>query len=153
MNADFRERKFILLVEDNPDDEELTRLAFAETCTEIELVVVRDGQGALDFLFAAGPYRDRNVFERPRLILLDLKLPKVDGLEVLRAIRADARTRFLPVVILTTSREEKDLLDCYNSGANSYIRKPVDYTRFVDVVRQLCAYWLALNEVPPASSK
>lgn len=153
MSANGRAKKFILLVEDNPDDEELTRLAFAESCTGIELVVARDGQEALDFLFAAGPHQHRNVFERPQLILLDLKLPKVDGLEVLRAIRADARTRFLPVIILTTSREEKDLLACYSNGANSYIRKPVDYTRFVDVVHQLCAYWLALNEVPPASAQ
>ncbi len=145
--------KIILLVEDNPDDEELTRLAFAESQVANELVVVRDGQEALDYLFAAGKYLDRDVCEQPQLLLLDLKLPKVDGLEVLRGIRADARTKFLPVVILTSSKEESDLVESYTLGVNSYIQKPVDFTQFIDAVRQLGLYWLVLNEAPHTSKK
>lgn len=138
----------ILLVEDNPDDEELTRLAFAESRIANELVVARDGQEALDYLFAAGKFSNRNIDERPQLVLLDLKLPKIDGLEVLRRIRADERIQFLPVVILTSSKEERDLIEGYKLGANSYIQKPVDFSRFVDAVRQLELYWLVLNETP-----
>ena len=145
--------KIILLVEDNPDDEELTRLAFAESRVANELVVVRDGQEALDYLFANGKYAGRDVCVRPQLILLDLNLPKVDGLEVLRRIRADELTRLLPVVVMTTSREEQDLLDSYSSGANSYIQKPVDFNQFIEVVRQLGLYWLVLNEVPHTCRK
>lgn len=140
--------EIILLVEDNPDDEELTRLAFAESRVANELVVVRDGQEALDYLFAGGNYTDRDVCIRPQLILLDLKLPKIDGLEVLRRIRADELTRFLSVVVLTSSKEESDLVESYSLGANSYIQKPVDFSQFIDAVRQLGLYWLALNESP-----
>lgn len=140
--------KIILLVEDNPDDEELTRLAFAESRVANELVVVRDGQEALDYLFAGGNYMDRDVCIRPQLILLDLKLPKIDGLEVLRRIRADEKTKFLSVVVLTSSKEESDLVESYSLGANSYIQKPVDFSQFIDAVRQLGLYWLVLNESP-----
>ena len=143
--------KIILLVEDNPDDEELTRLAFAESRVANELVVARDGQEALDYLFATGKYAGRDVAAQPQLVLLDMKLPKVDGLEVLRGIRADERTKFLPVVVLTSSKEESDLVESYTLGVNSYIQKPVDFTQFVDAVRQLGLYWLVLNEVPHTS--
>lgn len=136
----------ILLVEDNPDDEELTRLAFKECSFANELVVARDGQKALDYLHATGKYSGRDVCDQPKMVLLDLKLPKVDGLEVMQRIRADERTKFLPVVILTSSKEEKDLVASYSLGANSYIQKPVDFNRFVEVVRQLGLYWLELNE-------
>jgi two-component system response regulator len=136
----------ILLVEDNSDDEELTRLAFRECKFAYELVVARDGQDALDYLFAAGKYSARDVCDMPQLVLLDLKLPKVSGLEVLKRVRADGRTRFLPVVVLTSSREEQDLIDSYSLGANSYIQKPVDFNRFIDAVCQLGLYWLVLNE-------
>ena len=145
--------KIILLVEDNQDDEELTRLAFAESRVANDLVVVRDGQEALDYLFANGKYAGRDVCVRPQLILLDLNIPKVDGLEVLRRIRADELTKLLPVVVLTTSKEEQDLLDSYSSGANSYIQKPVDFNQFIEVVRQLGLYWLVLNEVPHTCRK
>jgi len=145
MNLD---KKIILLVEDNPDDEELTRLAFQESNLANELHVVRDGEEALDYLFSSGTYVNRNFDVLPQLILLDLKLPKIDGLEVLRAIRADARTQFIPVVILTSSKEESDLLAGYTLGVNSYIQKPVDFSNFIEVIHQLGLYWLALNEVP-----
>lgn len=147
------DKKIILLVEDNPDDEELTRLAFAESRVGCELVVAHDGQEALDYLFAIGKYFGRPVCERPQLILLDLKLPKIDGLRVLRRIRADERTKLLPVVILTSSKEESDLLESYALGVNSYIQKQVDFTRFTDVVRQLSLYWLVLNETPRSFCK
>lgn len=143
----------ILLVEDNPDDEELTRLAFAECKIANELVVTRDGQEALDYLFATGKYSGRDVCNQPRVMLLDLKLPKVDGLEVLHHVRRDERTKFLPVVILTSSKEEKDLVDSYSLGANSYIQKPVDFVQFADAVCQLGLYWLVLNESPSMYGK
>ena len=139
----------ILLVEDNPDDEALTIQALKKNNIGNELVVVRDGADALDFLFATGAYSGRNLNKKLQVILLDLKLPKVDGLEVLRRIRADERTRLLPVVILTSSKEESDLLTGYSLGANSYVRKPVDFNQFVEAVRNLGLYWLILNEAPP----
>lgn len=138
----------ILLVEDNPDDEALTRRALMKNNIHNDIVVAHDGAEALDWLFGTGPHAGHPV--SPELVLLDLKLPKVDGLEALRRIRADARTRLLPVVILTSSREERDLVAGYGLGANSYIRKPVDFGQFVEAVRQLGLYWLVLNEAPPS---
>lgn len=139
----------ILLVEDNPDDEALTLRALKRNNIGNKVHVAHNGAEALDFLFCTGEYADRNPREMPQLILLDLKLPKVDGLEVLRRIRADERTQLLAVVILTSSTEEQDLIQGYKTGANSYVRKPVDFTQFVEAVRQLGLYWLVLNEVPP----
>lgn len=143
--------KFILLVEDNPDDEALTLRALKKNNIANEVVVTRDGVEALDFLFCQGTYRGRNPLEKPAVILLDLKLPKVDGLEVLKRLRTDDRTRLYPVVILTSSKEEHDLINGYRLGANSYIRKPVDFNQFVDAVGQLGLYWLVLNEPAPRS--
>ena len=143
------ETKVILLVEDNPDDEELTLRAFAKNNIGNRIVVVRDGAEALDWLFKREKHEGRSEPD-PQVILLDLKLPKVDGLEVLRQIREDRRTKLLPVVILTSSKEESDLLRGYELRANSYIRKPVDFARFVESVRELGMYWLVLNEPPPA---
>ena len=143
------EDKMILIVEDNPDDEELTIRALKKHNIGNRLVVVRDGVEALDFLFCTGAYSNRDPDDLPQTILLDLKLPKVDGLEVLKRIRADERTSLLPVVILTSSNEEQDLLRSYKNGANSYVRKPVDFTEFLDAARQLGLYWLVLNETPP----
>ncbi len=142
-------QKIILLVEDNQDDEELALLALTKGNIANEVVVARDGAEALDYVFAKGKYSDRKIEDMPQLVLLDLKLPKVDGLEVLRHIRANERTRRLPVVILTSSKAEEDLLRGYNEGANSYVRKPVDFRDFVDAVRQLQMYWLVINEPPP----
>lgn len=141
--------KIILLVEDNPSDVGLTQRALAKSHVANELVVAEDGQEALDYLFGAGAYAGREVTELPALVLLDLKLPRVDGLEVLRQIRADVRTSRLPVVILTTSREEQDVAQSYDLGANSYIRKPVDFTQFAQAVEQMGLYWLVLNESAP----
>ena len=141
----------ILLVEDNPDDEELTRVALHESKVANRLVVAHDGVEALDYLFATGPHAGRDTRHAPQVVLLDLKLPKLNGLEVLRRLRADDRTKHLPVVILTSSDEDQDLLDSYGLGANSYVRKPVDFAQFVDSVRQLGLYWLVLNRpAPPA---
>lgn len=145
------EEKLILLVEDNPDDEALTLRALSKNNIRNEIVVARDGAEALDFLFCQGIYAERDTRVMPQIILLDIKLPKVDGLEVLRRIRADTRTRLLPVVLLTSSKEEQDLIDGYSFGANSYIRKPVDFTQFSEAIRQVGAYWLVLNEPPPNS--
>ena len=142
-------QKVILLIEDNPDDEELTLLAFQKCKVANEVVVAQDGVEALDYLFATGPHAGRDVAAIPQVCLLDLKLPKVDGLEVLRRIRADPRTRRLPVVILTSSKQEQDLIECYDLGANSYIHKPVEFERFLEVVKQIQLYWLVLNEAPP----
>ncbi len=139
----------ILLVEDNPDDVELTLRAFKKNNMLNDVVVARDGVEALDYLFDAGACEGRHPAGAPSLVLLDLNLPKVGGLEVLRRIRADERTRLLPVVILTSSKEERDLVESYSHGANSYIRKPVDFVEFIEAVRQLGVYWLLLNEVPP----
>lgn len=143
--------KVILLVEDNPDDEELTLRAFRRNNILNPVVVARDGEEALDYLFATGSYSGRDTRQQPQVVLLDLKLPKVDGLEVLRRLRADPRTRLLPVVILTTSNEERDILASYQLGANGYVRKPVDFDQFLEAARQLGLYWLVLNVPPPAT--
>jgi len=149
MNGD----RVILLVEDNPRDEELTLRALRNSNVLNPMVVARDGAEALDYLFARGAYADRSATALPQLVLLDLKLPKVDGLEVLEALRADERTRLLPVVILTSSVEEQDLIRGYSLGANSYVRKPVDFVQFIEAVRQLGLYWLILNEIAPATRR
>ena len=141
--------KIILLVEDNPDDEALTRRALKKNNILNEIVVARDGVEALDYLFGTGPHAGRDTSVLPAVVLLDLKLPKVDGLEVLRRVRADERTALLSVVVLTSSKEEQDLVASYRLGANSYVRKPVDFTQFSEAVRQLGLYWLVLNEPPP----
>ena len=141
--------KIILLVEDNPDDELLTLRALKRSNVLNRIVVARDGVEALDYLFGRGAYASRDITILPQLILLDLKLPKLDGLEVLQQIRADPRTCLLPVVILTSSDEERDIVASYQLGANSYIRKPVDFGQFTQAVQQLGLYWLVLNQSPP----
>lgn len=138
----------ILLVEDNEDDIMLTERAIKKNRITNKLVIARDGNEALDFLFCRGEHEGRNPSELPVVVLLDLKLPKVDGLEVLKAIRADEKTRLLPVIILTSSKEEQDITSCYSSGANSYIRKPVDFNQFIDAIQSLHLYWVILNESP-----
>jgi len=140
----------ILLVEDNEDDVELTLRAFKKNKIANEVVVARDGVEALDYLFRKGSYSDRNTDDMPAVILLDLKLPKLDGMEVLRSIRANENTRLLPVIIMTSSKEEQDIANGYNMGCNSYIRKPVDFIQFTQTVQQLGIYWLLLNELPMA---
>ena len=142
----------ILLVEDNADDEALTLRALSRNNIGNKVVVVRDGQEAVDWLEGTGPHSGRNPNDTPALILLDLKLPKIDGLDVLRRLRGNPRTALVPVVILTSSKEERDRASGYQSGANSYVQKPVDFTEFVDAVRQLGMYWLMLNEPPPPNS-
>ncbi len=141
--------KVILLVEDHSDDEELTMRALGKNNILNKVVIARDGVQALEYVFGTGAYAGRDMNEMPQLILLDLKLPKIDGLEVLRRLRADERTRFLPIVILTSSKEEQDLLKSYKLGANSYVRKPVDFVEFTQAVQQLGLYWLILNESAP----
>lgn len=141
--------KMILLVEDNVDDEALTLRALNKSKIANKIVVVRDGAEALEYLFCTGAYADRDPLDLPQVILLDLKLPKVDGLEVLRQLRAQPRTHMLPVVILTSSKEDQDLVNAYSNGANSYVRKPVDFNQFVEAISQLGLYWLVLNEAPP----
>ena len=144
----FDRNKIILLVEDNPDDVMLTEAALQENKIFNKLVVTRDGVEALDYLFRTGKYADRDAEEVPQIILLDLNLPRLNGLDVLRKIRSDVRTRMLPVVILTSSMEERDVIDSYQLGANSYIHKPVDFSQFSEAVRNLGLYWLVLNEHP-----
>lgn len=140
--------KSILLVEDNPDDEALTLRALRKHNILNEVVVAHDGVEALDYLYGSGAWSGRDLRQLPQVVLLDLKLPRLDGLEVLRRIRSDARTRLLPVVILTSSNEERDRIDGYGLGCNSYVRKPVDFDEFVEAVKQLGLYWLVLNEPP-----
>ena len=142
-------KKIILLVEDNPDDELLAIRALEKNNIMNEVVVARDGAEALDYLFGAGVYTGRDMSVMPQIILLDLKLPKIDGLEVLRRLRNNERTKLLPVVVLTSSKEDRDLTECYSLGANSYIRKPVNFAQFTEAIRQLGLYWLVLNESPP----
>ncbi len=139
----------ILLVEDNPDDVELTMRSLRKNNILNEVVVAGDGVEALDYLFGTGAHADRDLSVKPAVILLDLKLPRMGGLEVLQRLRADERTKPLPVVILTSSKEEQDILNGYKLGANSYVRKPVDFNQFSDAVKQLGLYWLLLNEPPP----
>jgi len=141
--------KNILLVEDNPDDEALAIRALKKSNLVNEITIARDGAEALDYLFGTGQYEDRDTRDMPALILLDLKLPKIDGLEVLRRLREDERTKHLSVVALTSSSEEQDLIDSYNLHVNSYVRKPVDFNQFTEAVAQVGLYWLVLNEPPP----
>jgi len=141
--------KVILIAEDNANDEELTLRALRKNNISNDIVVVRDGQEALDYLFGTGPHAGRDLSQRPQVMLLDINLPKVNGLEVLKRIRADERTKTMPVVILTSSAEERDRLAAYTNFANSYIRKPVDFDQFTEAVRDLGLYWLVLNEPPP----
>ena len=144
--------RHILLVEDNPDDEVLTLRALRKHNIASEITVARDGVEALDFLFGTGAHAGRDTCNMPSLVLLDLKLPKVDGLEVLRRIRSDERTRLLPVVIFTSSNEEQDILECHNLGANSYIRKPVDFNQLSETLRLIGTYWLTMNLTPRPSN-
>lgn len=140
----------LLLVEDNADDEALTLRALSRNRIDLPVVIARDGVEAIDWLFATGPHAGRDTAMQPALILMDLKLPRLDGLEVLRRIRADARTRLVPVVVLTTSRERRDIRDAYAAGANGYVRKPVDFDKFTEALGLIGRYWLGLNETPYA---
>jgi len=141
----------ILLVEDNPADEALTLRAFKKINQSVHITVVRDGAEAVDFIFCKGAYKDRDPQDLPQLILMDMNLPKLSGIDVLRRIRANEHTQLLPVIMLTSSREEQDLIESYRSGANSYVRKPINYDDFLEAVRQLSLYWLILNESPPST--
>jgi len=140
--------KYILLVEDNPDDELLTVRALKKNNIANRIEVARDGQQAIDFMFAQGEFSNRDPLDLPQVILLDLKLPKLNGLEVLRELRANDRTRLVPVVVLTSSNEERDMIESYHLGANSYVRKPVDFDQFIEAARQLGLYWMLLNQTP-----
>ena len=144
------EQQVILLVEDNADDEALTLRALRKNNITNKVVVARDGVEAVDYLFGTGSYAGRDPQDLPRMVLLDLKLPKLNGFEVLEKLRADQRTRLLPVIILTSSKEQRDIAHGYHLGANSYVRKPVDFAEFLEAVKILGIYWLALNQVPPA---
>jgi two-component system, response regulator len=143
-----KNEKGILLVEDNPDDEELTMMALDESNILNKVTVAHDGTEALDYLFGTGKFAGRSIFIPPQIVLLDLKLPKMGGLEVLKRMRADPRTQFIPVVVLTSSSEEEDIISSYQLGANSYVRKPIEFHRFANAVRQLGLFWLLLNETP-----
>lgn len=145
--------KIIMLVEDNPDDETLTIRALQKNNVVNRLIVARDGVEALDYLFGAGAHAGRDPDMMPQVVLLDLKLPKIDGLEVLRRLRADPRTELLPVIILTSSKEEQDVIKGYKLGANSYVRKPVDFAQFSEAIRELKLYWLVINEPPPKNKR
>lgn len=147
------DNKIILLVEDTADDVELTLRSLKKNNIFNEVVVARDGAEALDYLFTTGAYAGRGPNIEPAVVLLDLKLPKIDGLEVLRRLRADERTKYLPVVVVTSSKEELDMVSSYELGANSYVRKPVDFVQFSEAVRQLGMYWLLLNEPPPSTKR
>jgi CheY-like chemotaxis protein len=142
--------KIIMLVEDNPDDEELTLRALRKANIANEVFVARDGTEALDFLFSTGRYSERGPLPMPAVVLLDLKLPKLNGIDVLKRMRADPRTQLIPVVVLTSSSEDEDMLKSYQSGANSYVRKPVEFSSFANAVTQLGMYWVLLNQVPPS---
>jgi len=142
-------QKMIMVVEDNPDDEELTLRALRQAKIANEIVVTRDGNEALEFVFGTGQYAGRNLDRMPAVILLDLKLPKLNGLEVLKRLRSDPRTKLIPVVVLTSSSEDEDMLRSYQVGANSYVRKPVEFASFANAVSQLGMYWMLLNETPP----
>lgn len=142
--------KVILLIEDNPTDEKLTLRAFTKSGIFNDIVVARDGAEALDYLFGTGKYAERDPADVPTVVLLDLKLPRVDGLEVLRRVRADPRTKLVPVVVLTASKEEEDIAKSYELGCNAYIRKPVDFADFASAVKNLGLFWLLLNEPPPS---
>ena len=137
------------MVEDNQDDEELPLMAFEQSCINSEVEVVRDGAEALDYLFGTGSHAERDISNKPAVILLDLKLPKISGLEVLRRLRRDERTQYLPVVVLSTSKEDRDIINSYKLGCNSYVRKPVDFNEFLTATQQLGLYWLSLNETLP----
>jgi two-component system, response regulator len=141
--------KTILLVEDNPSDVELTKRALLRNRISNKLVVAEDGVEALDYIFCKGKYADRDFLDFPTVVLLDLHLPRIDGLEVLKAVRSDERTKRLPVVVLTSSKEEVDVANCYDNGANSYIRKPVEFEQFAEAINYLGLYWLVINEPPP----
>jgi two-component system response regulator len=143
----------ILLVEDNPDDQLLAKRALTQNRIANQVIVTSDGEEAMEYLFGTGRFAGRNTWDLPAVVLLDLKLPKVDGLEVLRRVRADDRTKLIPIVMLTSSKQEQDLIASYSLGVNSYIRKPVDFNQFVEAVRQFGLYWLVLNEAPPVVAK
>ncbi len=147
-----RQEYEILLIEDDPADAELTVLSLRKERLANRIEITRDGAEALDFLFCRGAYAGRSFERPPRLVLLDLKLPRVSGHEVLRAIKADERTRFIPVVVLTSSNQERDLVECYRLGVNSYLEKPVDFQKFQEVVRQFGMYWLMVNQLPPLAA-
>jgi len=142
--------KMILLVEDNPNDEELTLRALRKANIANEVAIARDGQDALDFLFGTGKYAGREPPAMPAVVLLDLKLPKLDGIDVLKRIRADPRTKLVPVVVLTSSSEDEDMVRSYQSGANSYVRKPIEFSAFANAVTQLGMYWVLINQIPPS---
>lgn len=147
------EKKIILLVEDNPDDIALTKRALEKNNIKNEIIIASDGVEAIEYLTATGKYEGRDIYNLPTVVLLDLKLPRMDGLETLKRIRSNEITKLLPVVVLTSSKEEQDILSSYGLGANSYIRKPVDFNKFVDAVQNLGLYWLLLNESPPVKRK